>query len=441
MKILFIYPNIGQPYTIHHGIASLSAILKKNGHKTRLLIVNIESYATVKKAILKQAPDILCFSIVSNYWEFSCELAAKIKNDFNISIFAGGMHCSLFPESFTQDSAIDGICIGEGEIALLELIERIDGKKDYQDVNNFWFKGDKGIVKNEIRPLISNLDVLPYPDRDIFYDSNQNKSIRFIFSRGCPYNCTYCSNKAYKELNRGKGEIIRIRSVENVMLEIEKIVECYQPETLVFDDDCFNKNRKWFKEFVKKYKENNFQHFRCNTRPELVSEEDIKLLKEAGCQQINIGIESGDPEIRKNVLNRHMSDEQIINAFRLARKYNIQTYSFNMIGIPGESIENFRKTININRIIQPDKMQLSIFHPYPGTELARICKEQGLISKKNVYNYFYSTYLRLNSFSNFRILINKIFFQFNVYRIKSLGKAIYYLISDLRKYFRFLKSK
>ena len=131
MKILFIYPNIGQPITIHHGIASLSGILKNNGHHTSLLIINKEPYATVKNAILKETPDIICFSVVSNYWEFSCQLAAKIKKDFNIKIIAGGMHCSLFPESFTQDSAIDGICIGEGEIALLELIERIDGKKDY----------------------------------------------------------------------------------------------------------------------------------------------------------------------------------------------------------------------------------------------------------------------------------------------------------------------
>ena len=434
MKVLFVEPNFEARAPYHHGIASLSAKLKEAGHKTSFCLVYGEEYLDVKKAIISYKPDIICFSVVSNYWKVANYFARKIKDEFEIQLFAGGMHCSIFPQSYTIDSAFDGICLGEGEEALLELIERIETQQEYYNVNNFWFKREGEIVKNEIRPLIKDLDLLPFPDRAIFPKNTREFNVRFIFSRGCPFNCTYCSNKAYKDLIKGKGEIIRFRSVEKVIAEIEDVVARYKPDIFAFDDDCFNKNKKWFQEFAGKYKKVNTGGFQCNTRPELVTEPAIRLLKEAGCYQINIGIESGDEYIRNRVLNRHMSNVQIINAFRLAKKYGIQTYSFNMIGIPGETIEKFKKTVHLNQEIQPDKLQISIFYPYPGTELGTICKNEGLISKNEAHSYFHRGRLSLKKFSNLSITINMVLFKFNVYKVRSIKKAVYYLLLDSKKY-------
>lgn len=437
MKVLFIYPNIGQVVQYNHGIASLSATLKAAGHKTSLLILRERAYIPLKKKISSFAPDVICFSIVSNYWNLSCLLARDIKRDFTVKIFAGGMHCSIFPESYTIDSPFDGICRGEGEEALLELAGRMQLQKPYYDVKNFWFKKDGGLIKNDIRSLIQDLDTLPFPDRDIF-PSKIYEAKRFIFTRGCPFDCSYCSNKAYRDLIKGKGKIIRFRSVDKAIEEIKDCVETYNPKTLAFDDDSFNKNHEWFEEFVTRYKRgHSFPPFGCNTRPELIAESSIKLFKEANCRQINIGIESGDPNIRSKVLNRQMSDEQIINAFTLAKKYGIETYSFNMIGIPGETINNFKKTIQLNQLIQPDKLQISIFYPYPGTKLGDVCREKGFLNKGDVYSYFYQSCLMLPDFSRRRILINKLLFQFNVYKVKSIIKAFYFLYRDIREYLEY----
>jgi len=440
VNILFIYPNIGQPITIHHGIASLSSYLKCNGHNVSLSIVNRESYLSVKNEISKENPDIICFSIVSNYWETACRLAAKIKKDFDVKIFAGGIHCSIFPESFTVENPIDGICRGEGEEALLELVQRIESNRPYHDVKNFWFKNKGRIVKNEIRPLIRNLDLLPFSEQNLFLtrENSLNASLRFIFSRGCLFNCSYCSNKAYKEIYKEKGNVIRFRSVEKAIEEIKIAIESYPGKILAFDDDCFNKNLTWFKSFAEKYRKEKLPPFQCNTRPELITESSMQLLKEAGCQQINIGIESGDMDIRKNLLNRPMSDDQIIKAFRIAKKYGIKTYSFNMIGIPGETIHHFKKTIKLNQKIQPDGLQISIFYPYPGTDLGKMCINERLIRRKSNYNYFYGTVLRLKNFNRFRILFNKLFFRFNVFKTKSYIRAFYYLYLDVSKYLKYI---
>ncbi len=437
-KILFIYPNIGQPMQYHHGIASLSAILEQSGYETSLFIVDDDSYSPLKEKISSFAPRMICFSIVSNYWELSNSLAKRIKQDFDTLIFAGGMHCSIFPQSYTPESSFDGICRAEGEYALLELADRIESGEDFLTVRNFWFKSNRKIITNDIRPLISNLDDLPFPNRDIFPD-NPGLGTSFMFSRGCPFQCTYCSNKAYNELTAGKGKIVRSRSVNKAIEEIVQTVSNYKPQALRFDDDSFNKNQEWFKEFAAAYsKEKSLPAYRCNTRPELVSESSIQLFKESGCYQLNIGIESGDPKIRQEVLNRHMTDTQIIEAFHLAKKCGIQRYSFNMIGIPGETISAFKRTIRLNRIIQPDKSQIAIFFPYPGTELGDYCVEKGYPSiGDDVYNYFHQSFLNLPGFSKRRILINRIFFKFNVYRVSSLSRALYYLYRDIREFLEY----
>ena len=277
MKILFIYPNLGQPLTIHHGIASLSGKLKNDGHDTGLLIIHEKPYSHYRNEIKDFDPDIVCFSIVSNYWEISCKLAAAIKKDFNKKIFAGGMHCSLFPDSFTVETAFDGICRGEGDEALSELVVKLENNEQYHHVRNFWFKQNGQILKNEIRPLIQDLDVLPFPDYQIFRINGDDRTHRFIFSRGCPYNCSYCSNKAYKDVIKGKGRTIRFRSVGKAMDEIEDSMHDRNIQTLIFDDDCFNKDKGWFQDFTREYKNRNLPKFRCNTRPELCSENDIRL--------------------------------------------------------------------------------------------------------------------------------------------------------------------
>ena len=184
---------------------------------------------------------------------------------------------------------------------------------------------------------------------------------------------------------------------------------------LSFDDDCFNKNPKWFRSFCLEYKEKIGIPYTCNTRPELFDRESAKLLKESGCKKINIGIESGDEDLRKKVLNRNIKDEDIIRAFDYAKESSLETMSFNMIGFPGETKDSIRKTIEFNKRVKPTYVQVSVFYPYTGTPLGELCKEKGYIEdKSSLFTYFGegSSILKLPNLS--KKDIKDLFFRFDL---------------------------
>jgi radical SAM superfamily enzyme YgiQ (UPF0313 family) len=145
----------------NHGIGILSALLRQNGHTTSLAIIETADLSFLKKTVSIHEPDIICFSIVSNYWRLTKTACGLIKSEFKIPIFCGGMHFTVHPQSIEETTDIDGICIGEGDEALLELVKCLEEKRDYKDVRNFWFRIDDRVIKNPIRPLMEDLGSLP----------------------------------------------------------------------------------------------------------------------------------------------------------------------------------------------------------------------------------------------------------------------------------------
>jgi tetratricopeptide (TPR) repeat protein len=165
----------------------------------------------------------------------------------------------------------------------------------------------------------------------------------------------------------------------------------------------------------------------------LINDEICKLLKDAGCEGIAIGIESGSEEIRKKVLNRKMSDELIIAAFKAAKKTGLKTSSFNMVGIPGETPEDFQKTIELNRKIMPDQMQLTIFYPYPGTRLGDYCFDKGYVKANHHPNYFEETVLNLPTYPPERIKKDSHLFHFEVYKDFDIDRALRPINTEAKK--------
>jgi len=436
MKILFIYPVIGYRPTFNQGIGYLSAVLKANGHKTDLMFLTSMDFSKVKNKIESYKPDIVVFSCTYNHWKLTKDISKKIKESSDLPIFVGGAHTTLFPDAIQETDAIDGICRGEGEYALLELVNKIEGGKTYYDTRNFWFRDGSQIIRNELRPLIENLDDLPFPDRSIFPKETILVYPNFNFSRGCPFDCTYCCNHALRKIYSGLGNFIRHRGVKTAISEIAEVIETFNPDALHFDDDTFTKNSRWLDEFCTEYKKNFDLPFRCNTRAELFNEKTAKLLKHAGCDRIGIGIESGDERLRKEVLRRHATNKDIIRAFKIARSHGFGTWSFNMIGIPGETKEGVERTIRLNQIVRPDKLHLSIFYPYPGTELGDFCISRGHVVEKDSYNFFDDTVLNLPDFPPEDILECARNFHYNVYKTYSLKKAYLYLINSRFKFAR-----
>lgn len=393
MKICFVYPDIEgvEQYgfrKFYHGIGYISSCLKAAGYDTSLVYLETRlSKSEFYKQIERISPDLIAFSSTTNQFEFVQTYTSMIKEIMpNIPIIVGGAHPTLSPETVINDENIDFVCIGEGEYPLLDLANAIDKNKDYKNedcrkIENIWAKSGGNIIRNSLRPLISNLDILHFADRELFdfkeIVSHTNGWIDIMASRGCPYNCSYCCNHIFKKTFTGLGKYVRFRSVSNVLEEIKKLVSCYDVKSLNFQDDAFTLDHNWTQQFCDEYKKEFDIPFWINTRVDRTNEDIIKKLADAGCKGIRIGLESGNEEIRKKILKREMSNDEIRNFFSLARKYGLETYTCNMIGIPGETSQMIDDTIQLNRDVEPNYLQFSVYHPYPMTELYDLCIREG----------------------------------------------------------------
>ena len=289
------------------------------------------------------------------------------------------------------------------------------------------------IIRNETRPFIENLDSLPFPDRELFnyqqsIDSDFSTAL-FMFSRGCPYDCTFCSNHALRQ--KQPGRYVRFRSVESALEEIRQVTSRYRMQTLYFNDDCFTAQKSFLEEFCARYPREFKFPFDINARPETLNDDICRRLKEAGCRRISIGIENGSEQFRREVLGRRQSNERIIEAFASCKRAGLKTKSFNIVGFPYETPAIFQETVNLNRRIQPDSVIIGVFEPYPGTKLADVCLKEGFINADTADACFVGrrdTVLNMPQFSRREILHCFRTFAYKVYRQNAPFKAIFYRI-------------
>jgi len=411
MHIRFVYADIGTPGSpaggVHLGVGYISAVLKQGGHKTSLQhIVKPVSKEEFLTCMEKEKPDLVCFTSTSNQFHYVKTFSTWAK-ELDLRILCGGVHATLVPEEVITLPTIDFVCVGEGEYPALELANALQNGESIENIKNIWSKKDDTIIKNEIRPLISNLDELPFPDREVFDYETLLKTNGYhadvMAGRGCPFSCTYCCNHVLRKIYDGKGKYVRIRSVGNVLEEIEEITKKYKIKRIDFHDDVFTLFPDWVKEFCEQYPKRFNIGFGCNARAETLNKDVVTSLKSAGCEFISIGIESGNEWLRKNVLKRYMTNEQIINAFKNTREAGIETYALNMIGLPCETPEMIEDTIKINKIVSPGSFQLSIFYPYPQTELFNLCKKNGFLTDEYRTSFLGDSILQLPTLSKKQI--------------------------------------
>ena len=378
------------------GVLYLVAYLKAQGHYGEVFIERRGWFDEIKNF----KPDIIGFSCLTggHLWVELCAKRIKQDNKWDIPIIIGGSHPTFFP-LMIENPFIDFICRGEGEYALKELLDRIDTGGDVTAVANIWAKKDGTVIKNEVGPLIENLDILPVPDRSHyekypFLKNNPHK--RMIASRGCPYNCTYCYNNAYKSLYVHKGKIVRRRSVANVIEEIMLLKENGGWETLEFVDDSFLAVKEWFMEFAEAYRKNTSLPYACFGMAKNIDAEVAAALKKSNCKCVEFGIEAGNEKIRKEVYKKNISDDDIKRAAAILHAQHIKFLTFNMVGAPFETTEHMAETIRLNQEIKTDYPWCSIMQPYPGTEIFNYCVENGLIASSaeiNSFTYFENSIL------------------------------------------------
>lgn len=382
VKVLFLQRDSYETF----GVMYLSAAITQEGHKAEVLIESEEGRSFFDK-ISRIKPDIVAFSIMTGIHKWAADTARQIKERFGYHIIAGGPHCTFFPE-FIENEGIDAVCRGEGEDAFLDYLFAFERKDALMNIAGWWVKTNKSVIKNDLYPLRSDLDMLPYPDREIYrkrYASlNSNSCCEVLVARGCPYSCSFCYNQILKNLYVGKGNYVRRHSVARVIAEIKDFRQKYGNgvKWVSFVDDLFIMDRQWLDDFLSRYKNEIALPFGCGLRANLIDEELVEILAGAGCKVASFGIESGDSELRNTILNKNISDEQIIIAGQLLNKYGIRFSTFNMFNLPGENLEKAKKTIALNLKIRSKNYPWSgLLQPYRGTRIFDLADKLGMVAQ------------------------------------------------------------
>ncbi len=357
----------------------ISALLKKYGHDCRLFILS--EHKDYLQDLMEYDPDLIGFSTMTGPHKWVLKIASEIKSHVNKPILLGGPHPTFFPE-IIHEPPVDMICLGEGEFTVLELMQKLDKGEDISHIQNLWIKRNGQIIKNDLRPLIEDLDMLPFPDRTLYDDCRILRSVpamKFLTGRGCPYRCTFCFNHKLNELYRGLGRIVRKRGVDSLIQEIREASEKYRLKLIRFPDDTFTGNRRWLLEFLLKYKQEIDLPFTGLAHANELDEEVVQALKSSGCLNIYFGVETGDEGLRNRILKKNLTNKQLIDTARLLRKYKLKFGTYNMFGLPDETLTMAFETIRLNRHLRPDYTINNIFQPYPKTEIADFASEQGFL--------------------------------------------------------------
>ena len=375
-RVLFIIDEL----TIfeHAGIMQLSACAKAAGHETALGLAETDDLAAT---IREWRPDVVAFSVLTGEQTYYLDVCRRLKQQVEFLAVFGGLHPTFCPDEFINEDCVDAVCVGEGDDAFPEFLDKL-GTDELLSVRNFWIKTRGKVVRNPMRPLIDDLDSVPWLDREILYSRSpflRDQPIkRFALERGCMYSCSYCFNKGFHELYGLRRPYVRSRSIDNLLAEMKHVRSRYPVTFIRFDDNMFSMNLHMLAEFAERYRAEIGLGFNCPLHPNLVNERRVQLLKRAGCSSALVGAECGVDRLRKHALNRHMSNESIVNACRMLRRAGIRVCTSSIVGIPGETIADAFETMHMNQRCKVDYAWCTLFQPYPGTALGRYCEEHGL---------------------------------------------------------------
>ncbi len=396
MRVLFYYRG-----SEHIGIQSIMACLKSKGHLVELIyepalgdngyidIPFLNKFFYNEKLIVDKAvrfrPDLIAFSIITNLYIPIKNLAKKFKQVLpDVPIICGGIHPTSLPEETIKQDCFDMLCLGEGEGAMEDLLQRMREKRSYNDVKNLWVKDASGhIHKNDKRPLIRPLESLPAPDKTLFAKYGALTSrIMIMTTRGCPFACTFCVN-SFRNATYAGEVYLRQRSVKHVIDDLKKLVKTYKPEYIKFEDDVFAFNQKWLNEFKVAYRKHINIPFRCTITPSTAKDEILQSLKEAGCELVCMGVQSGNEKIRTKLLHRRHTDEIIIAAAQKIKKHGIKLQADFIFGFPEETPEDMWSSYELNEKLDAYNTSSYVFYPYPKTALADYSLKHGFLTKED----------------------------------------------------------
>lgn len=404
------------------GISLLSALAKQQGHKVDLAfsvsLFDDRSHLTcgplarffddtnqVLAAIERQQPDVLCFSPVSGTYRWMLSVAQKAKSLVSrVKNVFGGIHTSAVPDAVLAQGPVDYVCVGEGDVAFVEILKHIERGEEGRPIPNTRYKLPDGtVVRGPQIGFFQDLDALPAFDKTIWEEHMRlNDTYLTMASRGCPFRCSFCFNCFFADLPQEPGPYIRYRGVEHMMSELIAAKRRYRFRMVEFFDDVFTLNKKWLKEFLERYKDEIGVPFQCFTHVQYIDQDRARWMSEAGCRSAQIGFQTADEQYKFEVLNRRERLGQFEQALAVLKKYRILAKFDHMFGLPGEPLEAMTKAREFYSTNTPYRIQTYWFNPYPGTRILGHARKLGLLTQADIERMtrgeVFDTFTRSNEF-------------------------------------------
>ncbi|MGD9130315.1 MAG: radical SAM protein [Candidatus Bathyarchaeota archaeon] len=369
-------------------LAYTVAVLEEAGIETHFIDgvaddLSIEAFVEETKKINPDLVVIECSTpSIINDLHIAKRLKEELKNTFILLV---GSHPTYFHKEIIKENEFVGaIARGEFELTIRDLALALQHGQQLQDVAGITYRNGESVQVNEDRPLIQDLDALPFPARHIVKSSSYREAVftgqrctTIVSSRGCPHKCIFCiwPKTMY-------GHKFRQRSPGNVVDEIQHVVDEYGVDEIYFDDDCFTLDRKRLLEICSEIVKRGINvKWMCQARVDNMTQEVLEAMKKAGCHYIKYGVESGSQELL-NRMKKGITLEAVRKAFRATRKVGIKSQAFFLFGLPWETPETVAKTIEFAKELKPDSAQFAIVVPHPGTELYELCLEKGWLKYK-----------------------------------------------------------
>jgi len=398
MRVTFVTSGLE-----HLGIAALSAYVKAHGHESalvyepkpfssnsgpdsalfaRLLEPTPEETA---RRICATHPDVVAFSSYTITHSWSVEVARCLKRLLPTPIVFGGPHVSGAPTHSIAEPAIDAVVEGEGEGALLDLLECAERDRfGRTDVPNVWFKGPEAPIRNPVRPLIPDLDTLPWADKAIFYDRMPAFEREFYLTsrRGCPFRCSFCEYSIFPKQYPGEKPVRR-RSVEHVIAELRYWKGRGRIRKVFFWDAIFTLDVNWMKEFATAYRRDIALPFECYTHPHAMSRDMAQALADAGCSMVRVGVQTVNSDTLAE-MDRKGNAERVRATVDYLHELGINYSLDHILGLPGEGPEDQRAALRFYNDVRPARIVVHWMTYLPGTTALDRARADGTLSEAQV---------------------------------------------------------
>lgn len=380
------------------GVMHLSSVLKEAGHETRLFMESQEP--SLVGSVLAWEPDIVAVSIITGMHVWALQVCREIKAAApHVRIVLGGPHATFVPE-VVERPGVDIVVRGEGDYVMRDLCDAIAAHDDYTAVPGTYVKDERGVIhENPMGALITDLDALPFPDRSLPYRypilrKRGNKT--FIPGRGCQYPCTFCHNHLQMRLYRGQGKWARKMSPERFVDQVVDVRDNWGPLRIVSfeNDDEILHVRGWAEPAFELYAKRVGLPYYVMTRPDSINDDIARVLKDSGCVGVSMSLETANDTLRNEVLKKQFSREDVEVAMECLKRHDIPVKIFNMVGIPGETLEDALETLAMNARLKPMWARCSILQPYPPMDLYQKCKKEGLFREDFEIDDFEFFYLK-----------------------------------------------